>query len=200
MKQKGFTLIEMLISTSIFIVVMLIAVGSLMSVIDANRKSRTLQLAFDNVHASIEYVSRQIRDGKDYACNASGTLSCETSNTFYYKSASGKDVSYQLVGGAITRTIDGEGTVPITSSAVRIERLNFQLIGEVDDDEQPKVIITVKGKVAEGTDFATDFNVQTTISKRLAFGITDVGDPSTLMNCPYMPAPGRIIVDFVQQR
>jgi hypothetical protein len=197
-KQKGFTLIEMLISTTIFIVVMLVAVGSLISVIDANRKSRTLQLAFDNVHASVEYVSRHIRDGKNYACDDSGSIDCESSS-FHFESISGQEVIYKLENGHIVRVIDGE-EAHITSDAVRIDLLNFEVIGHTDDDVQPRVIITLKGMAGEGTDFATDFNVQTTVSKRLTFAAFDLGDPSKFRECPYTAAPGRQILDYASVR
>jgi prepilin-type N-terminal cleavage/methylation domain-containing protein len=42
--QKGFTLIEMIISLAIFTVVALVAVGALVKVMDANRKSINLKI------------------------------------------------------------------------------------------------------------------------------------------------------------
>lgn len=65
-KQKGFTLVEMIVSMAIFIVVALIAVGALLKVLDANRKSLNLKTAINNLNFALESMSREMRVGGDY--------------------------------------------------------------------------------------------------------------------------------------
>ncbi len=65
-KQKGFTLVEMIVSMAIFIVVALIAVGALLKVLDANRKSLNLKTAINNLNFALESMSREMRVGGEY--------------------------------------------------------------------------------------------------------------------------------------
>ena len=66
--QKGFTLIEMIVSLGIFTVVALIAVGALLKISDANRKAITLKTAINNLNFALESMSREMRLGSNYDC------------------------------------------------------------------------------------------------------------------------------------
>src|ERR1035437_4413090 len=72
--SSGFTLIEMLVSIAIFMVVAVIAVAALLKIVDANRKSQTLQDAINNINFAMDSITREIRVGSTYDCNASGEL------------------------------------------------------------------------------------------------------------------------------
>src|SRR3990167_9012172 len=71
--KKGFTLIELMVAISIFIVVMTISMGSILNVFDANRKSRSLKTVLNNLNLAVESMSKEMRFGKNYHCG-SGTL------------------------------------------------------------------------------------------------------------------------------
>lgn len=64
--QSGFTLIEMIVSLAIFTVVALIALGALIKVMDANRKSISLKTAINNLNFAVESMSREMRVGSKY--------------------------------------------------------------------------------------------------------------------------------------
>src|ERR1035437_3022439 len=64
--SSGFTLIEMLVSIAIFMVVAVIAVAALLKIVDANRKSQTLQDAVNNINFAMDSITREIRVGSDY--------------------------------------------------------------------------------------------------------------------------------------
>ena len=72
--QSGFTLLEMFCPPSLFfIVVMLIAVGSLLSIIDASRKAQAQKEVLNNLNFAIEGLARTARVGSTYHCvSASG--------------------------------------------------------------------------------------------------------------------------------
>lgn len=82
--QKGFTLLEMIISLAIFTIVAVVAVGALLKILDANRKSLTLKTAINNINFALESMSREMRVGRVYSCGTSenGNFSAITNNSF----------------------------------------------------------------------------------------------------------------------
>src|SRR3989344_8179976 len=74
-KQKGFTLIELMVAVSIFIVVMTISMGSIIAVFDANRKSRSLKTVLNNLNLAVESMSKEMRFGRNYHCELSALAS-----------------------------------------------------------------------------------------------------------------------------
>lgn len=73
---RGFTLIEIMVSLSIFTVVAVIAVGAFLKIIDANKQSQALQTAMNNTSFALESMVREMRVGSNYDCfNAASTVS-----------------------------------------------------------------------------------------------------------------------------
>ena len=77
-KNKGFTLIEMLVAISIFMSVMVIAMGSLISIINANKKSQAIKSVVDNVTFVLDSISRKVELGKNYMCDSSTIIQAST--------------------------------------------------------------------------------------------------------------------------
>ena len=51
--KKGFTLVEMLIAISLFIVVTFFSIGSLLSIFDASKRARDSKTVVDNLNFAI---------------------------------------------------------------------------------------------------------------------------------------------------
>lgn len=66
--QKGFTLIEMIVSIAIFTIVALVAVGALLKIIDANKVSQSQQTVINSMDFTLESMSRELRTGSNYYC------------------------------------------------------------------------------------------------------------------------------------
>src|SRR4051812_11444285 len=83
---RGFTLIEMLVSITLFSVVMVMALGALLSLSVADRRAEALKSSIDNLTFALDSMSRAIRTGNTYHCGSSGTLSvaqdCTTGNNY----------------------------------------------------------------------------------------------------------------------
>lgn len=184
-KQKGFTLIEMIISTSIFVVAMLIIVGALISLENASRKSRAIRTATDNLSAAIDSMSRNIRMGTYIHCGSTGTLNqpqnCPMTDslgaggdTFLVFESQLGSVSndadqyvYRLNAGRIERSTDrGSTYMSLTSPEINITDLRFYVTGTETSNNQPYVTMLVRGVVLPGTTSSTVFNIQTTIGMR----------------------------------
>lgn len=59
----------MVVSLGIFAVVAVVAVGALLKITDANKKSQSLKTAINNLNFALESMSREMRVGTDYHCD-----------------------------------------------------------------------------------------------------------------------------------
>lgn len=187
--RKGFTLIEVLVSVSIFSIVMLVATGSVFSIVEANKKTHTLKSVMTNLNFALESMTRNIRVGTAYRCmDSSGTTvsdptygDCTTGNVGFHLTsnlASGPNAgNYPLEYtfktdsngvGRIYRQFIGldSSPVPITAAEINITGMKFFAIGSASGDgKQPKVVITIQGYA--GTDSTkSNFNIETMVSQR----------------------------------
>jgi prepilin-type N-terminal cleavage/methylation domain-containing protein len=67
-KNRGFTLVEMIVSLGLFAVVATVSLGALVHIVSANKKAQTLQSAITNLNFALETMSREMRVGSDYRC------------------------------------------------------------------------------------------------------------------------------------
>ena len=65
---RAFTLIEILVALSIFAIVVVVALAALVKIIDANKKSQTIQDAVVNMSFTMESMTRELRTGSTYYC------------------------------------------------------------------------------------------------------------------------------------
>ena len=66
--RAGFTLIEIMVSVSLFAIVAVIVSGALVTISDVNRKAQAIKLAMDNVSFAMDSMSRNLSDGQVYHC------------------------------------------------------------------------------------------------------------------------------------
>jgi len=69
-KNRGFTLVEIIVSLGVFSVVAVVALGAMVRIISANKKAQTLQSAMTNLNYALESMSRELRVGTRYYCVA----------------------------------------------------------------------------------------------------------------------------------
>jgi type II secretory pathway pseudopilin PulG len=192
--QSAFTLVEMLVSIAVFMSVMTVAVSSLISIINVNRKTQEIKSVVDNVTFAIDTISRNVRIGTKYSCstNVGGTYIGDYSaddkcKNFQYRKSSAEYVQYQFVASPAT----GEGNIqrricsgdnsgcPTTwqsmtapTDIVKITNMTFYVIGAGTESlpaaqrKQPRLIITVEGVIVESNGTKTSFSLQTTASQR----------------------------------
>lgn len=70
-KNKGFTIIEIMIAVGLFTVIMVIGIGAVLKVNEVHKKTQNSREVIDNLHFIIEDMSRNIRLGSIYNCRAS---------------------------------------------------------------------------------------------------------------------------------
>lgn len=70
-RQRGFTLIEMMVSMALFAVVAVVAIGALLKIVDANKKAQAIETSINNLNFVLESMSREMRLGTNYSCYGS---------------------------------------------------------------------------------------------------------------------------------
>lgn len=195
MLSSGFTLIEIMVATSIFMMIMLIAFGTLISTSNTAKQSQALRSAMDNVNFAMESMTRSLRTGTDYYCIRDGdSVSLPASED----SISDCPLSNSSGGAAIVFTppvIPSEPPQPRRNAAYRviergdrtgthvlqrctpkcfdlvsedvdITKLTFFVEGSNPEDQiQPSVYIIIKGTVV-AKGVSTTFAIQTMTSQR----------------------------------
>lgn len=169
--KKGFTLIELMVAVSIFIIVMTISMGSIISVFDANRKSRSLKTVLNNLNLTVESMSKEMRFGKNYHCGSSGILTvpqnCPSGDIFIsFLSSDNVQITYRLLNQAIEKEVGGGGYIAVTAPEIIIDDLIFYTLGAgTSDTLQPKVLMRIKSHAGTGKG-RSDFILQTLVSQR----------------------------------
>ncbi|MES2436584.1 MAG: type II secretion system protein [Patescibacteria group bacterium] len=164
-KAKGFTLVEMIIAIGIFSVAMVMGVAAVVSIVNANRVSQSQSLIFSNLSIAIEGMTKAIRVGTGYS-QSDGTAGI----TFIPSSGVGT-VKYLFSEQKIIRYVyDDEGievsendVTPDTGEII-VDNLSFN----VDtSNEQPKVLIRLKGHSGVRAGSIKYFYLQSLVSQRL---------------------------------
>ncbi len=176
--NRGFTLIELMVAVSVFTMIMVISMGSILTVIDANRKSQSLRSVMDNLNYTLESMTRTIRFGTQYHCDVLqgivGTprnCSAPGASSMSVRSSLGTTVEYKLEGTRIRRTTGGTSQY-LTGTDVTITSFMFIVSGAPSysngaDLNQPMAIIVIGGYVGSKPTSKSTFMIQTTVSQRL---------------------------------
>jgi prepilin-type N-terminal cleavage/methylation domain-containing protein len=164
--KRGFTLMEVMVSVSIFTIVVTVGIGSLLMINNAYQKAQSDRQAIDSLTYTLESMSRRIRTAREWGDSGfvisynAGAL-----GSFVILDQDGVSVTYQLTGSKITIQ-DPTGSVPydMTPDSVTITGLSFLPL-QTRPGGQEYVQINIKGSVVSGRQ-NNDFNLQTGISKR----------------------------------
>lgn len=181
--QRGFTLVEMIVAVGLFTVVMLISLAALLSLIDANRKARSIESVMNNLNIALDGMVRNIRMGSAYHCgtnNLTQPSDCATvpgtSVAFLRFGGTAGDAedyliySYNALEKRLERKEGASATAyAVTAPEIEIDEMNFYVIGTTPGDgDQPKIVIVMKGTVgAERVRTRTTFSIQATAVQRV---------------------------------
>jgi len=177
--KKGFTLVELLVSISIFLVVMTISLGAVISVVDSNRKSKSIKTVMTNLNSALEIISRDIKFGKNYHCDVTiGTITSPRdcisgANSISFFSNNLIQTNYRLNNSSIEKSTDAGLTYQsITAPDITIQDLDFFVIGSPpaaspdNNFVQPRVLISIRGFSGNQLSTQSSFFVQSTVSQR----------------------------------
>ncbi|HYC34234.1 MAG TPA: type II secretion system protein [Candidatus Paceibacterota bacterium] len=171
-RNSGFTLVEVIVAVGIFSLVMLVAMGAVLSIVGANKKAQSLHNVINNFNLAVESMVRDMRTGYQYVCGGDSD-SCSAATTFSFKSTQSsqndvaQDITYRLENDYITKRVGSSGdAVRLTSEEVKVNRLEFYMRGGTSGDlNQPLVIVLIEGEATIGGEVSR-FNLQTLVSQR----------------------------------
>lgn len=187
--NAGFSLVELLVSLMLFTVVVTIAVGTLLTLIDSNTKARNMQDALTNLQFALDSMAREIRTGTNYYCGGNvenntpapaATRDCTGGASAFAFLEGGQSltgagngrISYRLANERIERRIGTDSWEPLTSQQVRITELRFVARDTDDfltdgDTTQPTVTLYVSGEAGQIPGLDTSFSLQTSLTQRV---------------------------------
>lgn len=167
-RKFGFTLLEMVVSFGIFAVVIVIAVGAMLAINNAQIKASNIQNIQDNLRFAVESMTKEMRTGKSFL-PFGGSPPAYAGLTFTRSDSS--QVGYCLDGAALKK-ISGSSQNCSLGSAVSgtnviVEQLVFYVLGQSPGplDGQPRITVSLRARSADPK-LATFFRLQTTVTQR----------------------------------
>lgn len=192
--QRGFTLVELIVSVGLFAIVMTVSIGTLLIVIDANRRAQSLNAAMTNVSFAVDSMTRNIRTGYDYFCATAGSLGgsgtdlplgaveggsnadCVSGDTAFVftNQRTNERTAYQFTeiggNGVIQQKVEDGGWFTITASDVDIDSASSFTVrgaGTPGDVNQPQATIIIAGEVLNKLSDSTTFILQSNAAQRV---------------------------------
>ncbi|MEK7177044.1 MAG: type II secretion system protein [Patescibacteria group bacterium] len=177
-KNKGFTLVELLVAIALFITIMTVSMSSIVGILDANRKSRSLKTALSNLNLAMESMAKEMRFGTNYHCGSTGTITtpqnCAGGGTFVsFLSSDNLQITYSTTTTTLYKQVWPNYPTPpappfiaVTASEIIMDSVTFYTFGSDSSDTlQPKIIIRIIGH-AGTIKGRSDFTLQTLVSQR----------------------------------
>jgi prepilin-type N-terminal cleavage/methylation domain-containing protein len=158
--NSGFTLIEMMVSVALFSIVLIVVMGSILTIVDVNRKSQSLTVVMNDLSFALDSFNRTVKTGEIETLDG-----LHTAITILNQDEQRITYEYDSNAKAILRSVEGGSQdVPITSDEVEIERAEFTVFDGTD--QQPRVLVLIRGVANVSPRISSDFTIQTTISER----------------------------------
>lgn len=168
--DKGFLIIELIVAVTLFLVVMVISMGSILQVFDSNRKAKAMKDVASNLSFTIESMSKELRFGTNFHCGLGGAnpRDCpagEEAITFLAQDGLNQ-ITYKKDGDQIKKKVGFGDFIEVTASSVVVDSLTFYVFNALPEDyKQPKILITLKAHAGAVKD-RTDLILETSVSQR----------------------------------
>ncbi len=162
--DKGFTIVELLVAMSLFVVLIGITTGGFIRALRTQRLTVALMAANDNANLTLEQMAREIRTGYNFNKVSDTELQFVNANNIV--------VFYRLNEGAIERGTEDvflQRTYrKITADNVKIIYFKINLLGNNSGDSYPpRITISLSVGIASKYFENVSTDIQTTISSRV---------------------------------
>jgi prepilin-type N-terminal cleavage/methylation domain-containing protein len=162
-KNRGFTIIELIISTAIFTIALTLISSAMILIFNGYKKTNSLSKVLNEFDFTFGLLMKEIRFSSDYVVNSSGC----SNTSFEYESAfrGGRNVVLYLDNGSLVRKIGSDSPVKLTSPNIEITKLCFY-----DADplflRHPMLTISLTAKIENKNGVFSEFTIQDSVSSR----------------------------------
>lgn len=175
--QKGFTLLEIIVSMSIFALIVLMAISTFQSINEGQRSAIASQNTQESMRYAFEIMSKEMRTAQARNPKCGGTTNNKVFNVnssqdiLYFLNKNNECTQYYIYENSlyIKRNSGGIG-LPVTPDEVKVSNLKFSII---DDNIgafhgiQPMVTMKMDVEMASTSAMHKNkINLQTTVSSR----------------------------------
>lgn len=179
-KKKGFTLIEVMVSVSLFAVIILSVTGIFKMAIDAQRNAIATQNVQESLKYFLEVTAKEIRMAQKNNGVCDGIpdneifkiISQSPSDVLYFKNYYGECVRYYLAADGDNRRFKisrGTGASALTDyvspSKIRINELHF-VLNNTASAAQQMVTINLSANALDSAQYKSEMTLQTSITSR----------------------------------
>lgn len=174
--QRGFTLVELIVSIGLFALVMLIATGAYFSLIALDKRARATGQVVSNLSFAMDTMARGIRTGANFKCitnqdadgqSANSTGGCDwfsytdtglNTTVTYIRKVDCNGTACNTIGrcvGVVPASCTDAAASSLTDPAITIQSLKFYVRGVGNSSaptwqQQPHVTFTVSGTMPAG--------------------------------------------------
>lgn len=166
---KGFTLIEMMVAVSIFVIVAFIISSALLSMSLAYKKAQTMRLLMDNLNFALKDMSFNISEGKNFTCSDGNLVAGCQSFKFIplaeWSSGGSAYKCYKVYDGKIKECDSScASCIDLSSPGITISSLKFTGL-ETIPGYRSRILIELAGEAKDGK-ATSQFNISTIVSQR----------------------------------
>ncbi len=160
--QRGYTLLELIVSLGIFSLVMLVVIGAYVTLIGLDRQARANNQLAASLSFAIESMARNMRTGQEYST---------TGDRISFTDSEGNDMTYLRSGNSLAQCTgspcSASNAIALTDPNIVISSVEFYVRGVgLGDNRQPSVVFTVAGSMETSPGESTTFSIQTASTQR----------------------------------
>ena len=156
----GFTLVELLVAMTLFIVVIGISAGSFIQILRSQRMIVSLISANNNAVLTLEEMTREVRTGRDFR---------EEGGDFSFVNSRSENVIYHRnpADSSLEKSVNAGDFKKLTAVDVRVTRFSFSIFQGDSGSPFPPRITMLVAVGAAGLPFETPvINLQMSVSAR----------------------------------
>jgi prepilin-type N-terminal cleavage/methylation domain-containing protein len=171
--MRGFTLVEIIVSTGLFSVVMLVSTAAYLTIITLDKEARATNELVVNLSFAVDSISRNIRTGTNYSCAGGSNGTC---SQFSFVDSQRQKVTYLLKGTTVGQCVFPENSTALCNSSVAVSltdpRINVTALTFVvrgvgaGDYAEPRTILSVRGSMPSAQGRTVQFTLQSSATQR----------------------------------
>jgi len=174
-KNSGFTLVEIIVATTVFVTATMLFMGVFSSISNNTLLIENTRLAQQDARYAIEQIAAEVRGGWNYSVAPGGgpVLSYESCEDGVIKENELRWIEDGTGQGLIVKQTVGQPDVQVTSSLADVENLNFVL--DQPSGMYPLVQIDMKLKKSESKRYVNELEFSTKVGSRVREQVENCG-------------------------